>query len=72
MSMSIVKEVVTQLETLPDDLQQQVLDFVKNLKGRQGTPGKKLIQFAGAIPPDQLQQMSQAIQEGCEQVETFG
>ena len=72
MSMSIVKGVVTQLETLPDDLQQQVLDFVKNLKGRQVTPGMKLIQFAGAIPKHELQQMSQAIEEGCEQVETFG
>ena len=72
MSVSIVKEVVTQLETLPDDLQQQVLDFVNNLKGRQGTPGKKLIHFAGAIPPDELQQMSQAIEEGCEQVDLNG
>jgi hypothetical protein len=71
MSNSIIDKVVEHLATLPDSLQRQVLEFVQTLKAsiRQGVPGRELLQFAGAIPLDDLQLMRQAIEAGCEQVE---
>jgi hypothetical protein len=35
-----------------------------------GVPGPQLLRFAGAISPDDLQLMRQAIEEGCERVDT--
>lgn len=70
MSDTIVR-VVEQLETLPENLQQQVLAFVQTLRTvvRSGIPGKRLLRFAGTIPLDDLQLMRQAIETGCEQVD---
>ena len=71
MSSTIVAKVVEQLETLPENLQQRVLAFVQTLQVvvRSGIPGKRLLSFAGAIPPDDLQLMRQAIETGCEQID---
>jgi len=71
MSNTIITEVVQQMENLPSNLQQQVLEFTKRLRVsvQRGVPGKKLLRFAGVIPLDDLQLMSQAIESGCEQVD---
>ncbi len=71
MSNSIVTTVVEQLVTLPDELQQQVLEFVQTLKAsvRHGVSGKQLLRFAGFIPLDDLQRIRQAIDTGCAQVD---
>jgi hypothetical protein len=34
-----------------------------------GVSGESLLRFAGAIPKDELDRMTQAIAEGCEQVD---
>ena len=34
-----------------------------------GVSGKQLLKFRGFIPPDELEQMSQAIEEDCERVD---
>ncbi len=67
----IIDQVIEYLTTLPSHLQRQVLDFVKALKlaTQQGVPGSQLLQFAGAIPAEDLEKMSKAIEIGCEQVE---
>lgn len=67
----IIEQVVEQLESLPENLQRRVLEFVQSLKGSafRGVPGKQLIRFAGFIPLDDLQLMRQAIESGCEQVD---
>ena len=74
MSNTVVTKVVEQLETLPEDLQQQVLAFVQALRAavQPGIPGKQLLRFAGAIPADDLQLMEQAIETGCGQVDLNG
>lgn len=36
---------------------------------RSGVPGRQLVRFAGAIPPDDLQLMQQAIEADCERVD---
>ncbi len=71
MNISIIDEVVEQLKVMPQHLQWQVLEFVRTLvkpKVR-GVPGRQLLQFAGSIPPDDLQLMREAIGQGCEQVD---
>jgi hypothetical protein len=71
MSSTVVTKVVEQLETLPENLQQQVLAFVQALKTalQPGIPGKQLLRFTGAIAADDLHLMQQAIEAGCEQVD---
>jgi len=71
MSNTIINEVVEQLRTLPDNLQQEVLRFTKklNISSKQGIPGKNLLQFAGVISHEDLEIMRQAIESDCEQVD---
>lgn len=71
MSSAIVTQVVNHLESMPLNLQEQVLAFVRTLDTaiRSGVSGQQLLQFAGAIGEDELQLMSHAIKEGCEQVD---
>ncbi len=63
-------ELLEQIEKLTLSQQKQVLDFVLELSGDlpEGTPLKELLKFAGTIPSEDLEQMKQAIAEGCEQV----
>lgn len=65
---SIKDNLLAQLDKLPYDLQLRVLDFVKALIPK-GVVGKTLLRFEGAIPADDLQLMSKAIEEGCEKVD---
>ncbi|MCC6455564.1 MAG: hypothetical protein IT328_11510 [Caldilineaceae bacterium] len=67
----LIQEVVKHLEALPPDLQQQVLSLVRSLDStlEQGVPGSHLLQFAGTIPSSELDAMSKAIEQGCEQVD---
>ena len=63
-------ELLEQIEKLTPPQQKQVLDFALELTGDlpEGTPLKDLLKFAGTIPSEDLEQMKQAIEEGCEQV----
>ncbi|NET59917.1 MAG: hypothetical protein F6K47_28340 [Symploca sp. SIO2E6] len=71
MSTPIIDEVIEQLRAMPQDLQWQVLEFARTLVKVEvrGTPGTQLLPFAGSIPPDDLQLMREAIEQGCEQVD---
>jgi len=53
------------LKVMPQHLQWQVLEFVRALAKTEvrGTPGQKLLQFAGSIPADDLQLMREAIEQ---------
>lgn len=66
MSDQIIANVVTQLATLPDELQRKVLEFVEALKANspRGLAGQRLLPFAGFIPPADLQEMRLAIETG--------
>ena len=67
---AITQQVIRQLDQLPPELQQKVLDFAQELflSSLKGTPGKQLLRFAGVIEPDDIQMMIQAIEAGCEKV----
>ncbi len=71
MSASLIDEIVNQLKVLPDESQRRVLEFTCNLavSTPQGTPGWKLLEFAGSISPEDLQAMTDAIEQGCEQID---
>ncbi len=71
MKNKITTQVVQQMETLPENLQRQVLEFVQALQPltHRGVSGKQLLQFAGTIPPDDLELMREAIEVECERVD---
>jgi hypothetical protein len=64
------KEISDLLQRLPESEQQKVLEFARELADVRlhGVPGSDLISFGGAINPDDLQQMRDAIESGCEAV----
>jgi hypothetical protein len=68
---SLRQALLEQLGRLDADQQQRVLDFARALAitSPRGVPGKTLLPFAGTIPADDLQAMTQAIEEGCEQLD---
>jgi hypothetical protein len=72
MNISIIDEVIEQLRGMPQDLQGQVLEFARTLVPSQvrGAPGQQLLRFAGSIPQDDLRLMHEAIEQGCEQVDS--
>jgi spore coat polysaccharide biosynthesis protein SpsF (cytidylyltransferase family) len=71
MKSAIINQVVEELKSIPNGLQHQVLKFVQSLKvvTKNGVPGRRLIRFAGDIPLEDLQIISDAIEAGCEQVD---
>jgi len=74
MNTLVVDKVAEQLKALPYELQWRVLEFTRALAVSipHGVPGQQLLQFAGAIPLDDLQLMRQVIEESCEQVDANG
>lgn len=65
---TIKDNLIAQLDKLPYNLQLRVLDFVKALIPK-GVEGKSLLRFEGAIPVDDLQLISKAIEANCEKVD---
>ncbi len=64
--------VIEQLNALPQELQRRVLEFTRALAQSTpgGIPGRQLLRFAGAISLDDVGLMREAIERGCEQVDT--
>ena len=56
---------------MPQQKQWQVLQFIETLLKAEviGTPGTQLLRFAGSIPSDDLQLISEAITQDCEEVD---
>ena len=65
-----IREIVQRLETLSPGQQRQVLDFTLELSGEspKGISGKELLKFVGLFPPEDLEEIKQAIEEDCGQV----
>lgn len=70
--MSIVeRELMQRFARLGPAGKRQVLDYARSLgaaPGR-GTPGAALLDFVGSIPPEDLREMAEAIEEGCERID---
>ena len=69
---TIKQDVVRQLDQLPPELQRQVLDFAHALaiSFLKGVQGKQLLSFSGIMETEDIQAMSEAIEAGCERVDT--
>jgi hypothetical protein len=65
------EEIVNEIGRLDYGNQRRVLDFVKALAsaGGKGVPGKHLLSFASVIPPEDLEEIRNAIEENCEKVD---
>ena len=72
MDTPLIDKVVEQLRVLPQEMQWRVLEFTRTLavSTPPGVAGRQLLSFAGSIVPDDLRLMSEAIEQGCEQVDT--
>jgi hypothetical protein len=72
MDPSITQEIVERLHELPASQQQLVLDVVRSMASQkpQGVPAKDLLPLTGAITAEDARQMTNAIEEGCERVDT--
>lgn len=63
-----IQEIVHRLENLSPGKQRQVLDFTLEVSGEspKGISGKELLEFAaGLFPPEDLEEIKQAIEEDC-------
>jgi len=69
MDETVKDEINEQLDKLDTPQQRQILAFARGLVTPAGVSGDKLLQFAGAIPPADLEAISRAILEGCEHVD---
>lgn len=69
MSDAVKEQILAQLAGLSEDQQLRVLDFARSLVSPDGIAGRDLLRFAGAIEKEDLQTMSQAIEEGCEKID---
>jgi len=72
MDTPIAEKVVEQLKDLPQELQWRVLEFARALAQStpHGVPGRQLLRLAGTISPEDAELMREAIERGCEQVDT--
>jgi len=72
MDASITQEIVERLNELPAAQQQLVLEVVRSLARLrpQGVPAQDLLRLTGAITVEDARQMINAIEEGCERVDT--
>lgn len=71
MNTSIVEKVIEQLKDLPQELQWRVLEFTRALAVSKplGVSGAQYLKFAGTISLNDIKIMSEAIEQGCEQVD---
>jgi hypothetical protein len=71
---AVERELLQRLSRLGPAQKQQVLEYARGLgePPRPGTVGEALLRFAGRIPPEDLREMADAIDEGCEQVDPDG
>ena len=69
MSDAVREQILAQLAGLSEDQQRRVLEFARSLVSPDGIAGRDLLRFAGAIEKEDLQTMSQAIEEGCEKID---
>jgi len=67
---TVERDLRDQLERLPTEQQRRVLDFARSLVASQpcGVTGKSLMRLAGTLDAAAAEQMIEAVNEGCEQV----
>ena len=66
-----IQEITQRLDKLTPGQQKQILNSVLSFLGEpiRGIPGKELLKFVGLFPPEDLEQIKQAIEEDCGQID---
>ncbi|MDQ3812622.1 MAG: DUF2281 domain-containing protein [Armatimonadota bacterium] len=72
MTSTIQQEIAKRLERLPLEQQQRVLHFAEALvlSAPKGVSGARFLQSSGTLNAEDVQAMAQAIEEGCERVDS--
>jgi hypothetical protein len=65
---TLQNELLDQLNGLPLEKQRQVLNFARSLAEPKGRPGKEMLLYGGAIDAEDLNAMTKAIEDRCEQI----
>jgi len=68
-SKTFENEFLKNLSLLNKEQQNKVLVYIKSLLSRTKQPNRDLLQLAGSIDPQDLRQMSEAIEAGCENID---
>lgn len=70
-NLTTIEEIVQRLDKLTPWQQKQILNSVLSFLGEpiRGTSGKELLKFVGLFPPEDLEQIKQAIEEDCGKVD---
>jgi len=65
------REIIKRLDRLPFEIQIKILDLAEAAapSPQKGVSGKKLLRFAGILNADDVNEMTQAIENGCEKVD---
>ncbi|HSS48890.1 MAG TPA: hypothetical protein VLX28_08085 [Thermoanaerobaculia bacterium] len=67
----IKQKLLERLDQLSEREQWKVLEYAENLSSTpRGTPSKDLLKFFGTIEPEDCRRMEEAIEEGCERVDS--
>lgn len=71
---ALEQQLIEQIRQMDARQQQQILDFARSLTRPRGLSGEEMIALARevAFPPDDLADMMQAIEEGCERIDLDG
>ncbi|MFH1904320.1 MAG: hypothetical protein ABIK53_02195 [bacterium] len=71
MNSEIISEATAQMANLPYNLQERALNFIKGLTlpDKSGIPGRNLLKYAGFIPSDDLNIMSNVIEKDCRKID---
>ncbi|HEX5167783.1 MAG TPA: hypothetical protein VFW11_01315 [Cyclobacteriaceae bacterium] len=67
-SKAFENEFLKNLEKLTQEQQEKALAYIKSLLKRD-SGNERLLQFAGSLDPTSLREMSEAIEEGCENID---
>jgi hypothetical protein len=72
MGNSIADRLADEIKSLAPELQQRVLEFAQSLaiSKPRGLPGRQLLQFAGDLTLEDAQLMRDAIENGCEKIDS--
>lgn len=74
MSDLVKDQIMEQLLGMSEDEQRRILEIARSMSAHPGggVSGSSLLRFAGAIDPEDARRMSDAVEEGCEQINPNG
>ncbi len=71
---ALTREIDQEISALPEELQRQVLDYIRQLRTRRmpGVPGPQMVRFAGMFTAEEADAMLADINAACGQIDHGG